>query len=92
MGRHCKKKKIDFYPVCKCLVPYWLDFDKVEKVYLTKEECEVIRLKDILNLWVVEWGEIMWISKSTFSQIRRQAHKKVADAIIHWKAIVLGCD
>jgi predicted DNA-binding protein (UPF0251 family) len=37
-----------FYPICKCLVPYGLDIKDVEKVYLTKQECEVIRLKDIL--------------------------------------------
>ena len=92
MWRPCKKKKVEYYPVCKCLVPYGLKFEDVEKIYLTKEECETLRLKDLLNLGVVEGARRMWIWKSTFSNIRRQAHKKIADAIIHWKAIILGCE
>jgi len=87
-----KKKKITFYPVCKCLVPYWVDIDSAEKVYLTREECETLRLKDINNLTVIEGAKKMWISKSTFSAIRRRAHKKLAEAIIRWKAIILGCE
>ena len=81
-----------FYPICKCLVPYGLDIKDVEKVYLTKQECEVIRLKDILWYWVLQGAKIMGISKSTFSSIRRRAHKKLAEAIIKGKWIVLWCE
>lgn len=87
-----KKKNIEFYPICKCLVPYWIDLEIAKKVYLTREECETLRLKDLNNLSIIEGAKKMWISKSTFSVIRRRAHKKLAEAIIMWKAIILGCD
>ncbi len=85
-------KNRDFYPVCKCLIPYWLKLEEVAKVYLTNKECEAIRLKDIQWFSIVEWAKKMWVSKSTFSNLRRKAHKKLAEAIIFGKWIILGCE
>ncbi len=57
-------------------------------VYLTLEELEVIRLKDLEWCSCISWWECMGISKSTFANIYKKAHKKIADAIINWKKII----
>ena len=58
-------------------------------VELTLEELEAIRLKDLNGCDCISWWDCMWISKSTFANLYNQAHKKIADAIINWKKIVL---
>jgi len=59
----------------------------LELVYLTREELEALRLKNIDNLEQIECAEKMKTSQSTFQRILSSAYKKVSDALINGKAI-----
>jgi len=65
------------------------DISSDDVVYLTLEELEAIRLKDLQGCDCISWWDCMGISKSTFANIYNRAHKKIADAIINGKKIIL---
>lgn len=60
---------------------------ELEEVRLTVDECEAIRLADLLDLSHEEAGQSMGVSRATFGRIIQQARKLVAEAIIHSKAL-----
>lgn len=59
----------------------------LDEVCLSVEELEAIRLKEIEDLEQVEGAERMGISRPTFQRILTSARRKVADALLHGKAI-----
>jgi predicted DNA-binding protein (UPF0251 family) len=59
----------------------------LEKVQLTVDELEALRLADFLGMSHEEAGKQMGVSRATFGRIVEQARKTVADALIHGKAI-----
>jgi len=65
------------------------DFEKV--IVLYPEELQAIKLKDIDGLGVIQAGEKMWISKSTFSNLYKNVHKKIAQALIKGYKIEFKC-
>ena len=84
-------------PKCK-IINICLDHNKFicnsnsdEFISLTPEELQVIKLKDLDNLWCIEWAMKMWISKSTFANIYNKAHQKITQAIIKWYNIQFKC-
>ena len=60
-------------------------------IYLFPEELQAIKLKDIDGLWVMQWAEKMWISKSTFANLYKKAHAKITQALIEWNKIQFKC-
>jgi len=85
-------------PKCK-IIDICLNHDKFvcnsknywSVIVLTIDELQTIKIKDIDNLWCVDWWKKMWISKSTFMNIYNQAHKKIAKALINWYSIEFKC-
>jgi len=75
-----------FKPLCKPLA-------KLKGVNLTLDEFESVRLADIEGLKQVDAAKRMRISRPTFSRIVASAHKKIADGLVHIKAIRIegGC-
>ena len=67
--------------------PQGVPLTELEEVILTFDEIEAIRLTDYKNLYQAEAAEKMNISRQTLGNIVKQAHKKIADAIINGKAI-----
>jgi len=65
------------------------DFEKIVAIF--PEELQAIKLKDIDWLWVIEAGKKMWVSKSTFSNIYKTAHRKISQALIKWYKLVFKC-
>jgi len=59
----------------------------LQKVCLSVEEIESIRLKDLEGLEQEESAQKMHISRPTFHRILESARKKLADALINGKAI-----
>ncbi len=57
------------------------------EVYLLIEELESLRLKDVEKLEQEECAKRMHISRPTFHRLLELAREKVADALIHGKAI-----
>ena len=58
-------------------------------VELTGEEVEALRLKNIKDLDQVECARLMNTSQSTFQRILSSAYKKITQALIKGKAIMI---
>jgi hypothetical protein len=56
-------------------------------VHLKADEFESVRLSDLEGLYQEEAARRMRVSRQTFGNIISAAHKKIADAIVHGKAI-----
>ncbi len=54
---------------------------------MSLDEFEAIRLGDLEGLYQEEAAELMKVSRPTFSRIIDSAHRKVADALVHGKAL-----
>ncbi|MEI8011691.1 MAG: DUF134 domain-containing protein [Candidatus Omnitrophota bacterium] len=75
-----------FRPKCKKTV-------ELEGVVVTLDEFEAIRLADLEEMTHAPAAKLMKVSRSTFTRILAQAHKKVADGLVNIKAIHIegGC-
>jgi uncharacterized protein len=59
----------------------------LDEVVMTLDEFEAIRLADLDGLYQESAAAQMGVSRPTFSRIAAEAHRKVADAIVHGKAL-----
>jgi uncharacterized protein len=59
----------------------------LEEVHLTLDEFEAIKLADFKALYQEQAAGMMNISRQTFGRIIESAHRKIADALIHGKAL-----
>lgn len=87
MPRPCKCRRICGHPKCGLFKPRGVSLDDLEEVGLTIDEFEAIRLADLDGLYQEYAAKKMNISRQTFGNIIESAHKKIADAIVHAKAI-----
>jgi len=53
------------------------------------DEFEAIRLTDLEGLYQADAAEKMNISRQTLGRILESAHKKIADALVHGKALLI---
>ena len=79
--------KIDYCPPCLLFKPQGFSSDQI--VEITAEEAEALRLKNIKNLDQTEAAKKMNISQSTFQRILTSAYKKVSEALILGKEIII---
>jgi hypothetical protein len=54
---------------------------------MTLDEFEAMRLADLARMYQEKAAEQMGVSRPTFSRIIDSAHQKVADALVHGKAL-----
>lgn len=54
---------------------------------MTLDEFEALRQADLVGLYQRQAAEQMGVSRPTFSRIIESAHRKVADALVHGKAL-----
>jgi hypothetical protein len=54
---------------------------------MTLDEFEAVRLADLDGLYQEQASEKMGVSRSTFSRIVDAAHRKVAETLVHGKAL-----
>jgi len=54
---------------------------------INDDEMEALRLSDFEGLYQQECADTMGISRTTFSRLIENARKKIADALLHNKAI-----
>ncbi|MDD5712149.1 MAG: DUF134 domain-containing protein [Smithellaceae bacterium] len=59
----------------------------LEEVTLTLDEYEAIRLADLEGQYQEQAAQRMGISRQTFGRIIDSAHRKIADVLIHGKAL-----
>ena len=83
---HCHRK-IAGQPAASIFKPVGVPMTKLDEIVMTLDEFEAMRLADLDGLYQEEASTQMNVSRTTFSRIVASAHKKLADAIVHGKAI-----
>jgi uncharacterized protein len=61
--------------------------DELDVIVLTLDEFEAIRLADLDGLYQDQAAAAMGVSRPTLSRIVESGRRKVADALVHGKAI-----
>ena len=87
MVRPLKDRLVAFNPDVSYFKPRGIPMMELEEVILKVDECEAIRLADLMNLSHADAGRRMGVSRATFGRIVQRARKRVADAVINGKAI-----
>ena len=87
IGRRKKNRNIDADHSGVCFKPCGIRANSLEVVILYEDEMEAIRLADFESLYQQESADKMGISRSTFSRLVESARRKIADALLHQKAI-----
>jgi uncharacterized protein len=62
---------------------------ELENVVMTLDEFESIRLADLEGLYQEKAAEKMKVSRPTFCRIVDSARRKIADALVHGKALLI---
>ena len=87
MSRPPKCRRVEFLPDVTYFKPAGIPLRVLEEVLLSLEEAEAIRLKDLEGLEQEEGAQRMKVSRPTFQRILASARQKMADALLHGKAI-----
>lgn len=72
-----------------CFKPCGTRGEFLEKVILEEDEMEAVRLSDFEGLYQQECADRMGISRTTFSRLIECARKKITDALLYEKALVI---
>lgn len=89
MARPSKTRMVAFKPVYYEFKPKGVPSTELEKIELTLDELEAIRLADYEGLDHEEAAELMGISRPTFSRLVEKARRKVSEMFIEGKEIVV---
>ena len=89
MPRPCCLRHVNHSPAAVYFKPAGVPACTLEQVTLTLDEVEALRLADLQGLYQEEAGRQMKVSRATFARIVESARRKVADALIHGKALRL---
>lgn len=84
---HRKPRQINFTPRSVYFKPAGVPLRQLESVSLTLAESEALRLKYLLKLSQTAAARRMRVSQSTLHRTLLSAHTKLADAIVHGKAV-----
>lgn len=74
-------------PVASIFKPTGMPLFGLEEVVMALDEFEAMRLVDLNGLYQEQAAEEMNVSRPTFSRIIESAHRKIADVIVHGKAL-----
>ena len=88
-----KTRWISCLPGERCFKPRCKPLSKLNRVHLTLDEFEAVRLADLDGMKQVDAAKKLKISRPTFSRIVSSAHNKIADGLVNIKAICIegGC-
>ena len=87
MPRPFCSRRIAGRPVASIFEPVGIPLRALEEVVMTLDEFEAIRLADLDDQYQEQAADQMGVSRATFSRIVDSAHHKLADAIVHGKAL-----
>ncbi len=87
MSRPVKCRHVQCHPDAVYFKPRAVPLCDLEKLVLTYDELEALRLADLEGLYQEDAAARMQISRQTFGNIVKTAHRKVADALVNGKAI-----
>jgi len=87
MPRPCCDRRVSGQPPAHVFKPAGVPMTALDEVILTLDEFEAIRLADLEQLYQEQAADRMGVSRPTISRILEAAHRKVADALVHGKAL-----
>jgi hypothetical protein len=83
-------RSIDGMPSGRCYAPQCSPNDQEEIVSLLPEELAVLDLVDLQGLEQEQAATALGVSRRTVWRDIHEAHRKVADALLHGKALEIG--
>lgn len=89
MSRPFCPRKISCWPKATYFKPAGIPLRVLDEITLTLDELEALRLADFNGMYQEQAAQRMKISRPTFARIVEAARRKVADALIHGKALRL---
>ena len=89
MPRPRIRRRLRFKPNVYYFKPQGVPMRTLEEVVILPDELEAFKLHDIDGLEQTEAAKKMGISQPTFARTLDKVYKKLADGIIHGKAIKL---
>ena len=89
MPRPCCWRLIAGSPAAGTFKPLGIPMRDLEEVVMTLDEFEAVRLADLEGLYQERAANQMGVSRPTFSRIVDSARRKVADALVHGKALLI---
>jgi predicted DNA-binding protein (UPF0251 family) len=87
MARPKCPRRIGVLPTCDYFKPRGIPLSSLEEVALATDEVEALRLADLEGHHQADAAKLMGVSRQTFARIADGARRKVADALIHGKAL-----
>ncbi len=87
MPRPRQCRRVAQLPQATYYKPRGVPMRMLQQVALTVDELEALRLADLEGLYQEEAAGRMNVSRQTFGRIVEAARKKVADALVHGKAL-----
>ena len=85
--KHCRW--IEKEPNVTLFKPAGIPARELEQVELTIDELEAIRLADMESMYQDQAAERLKVSRQTFGRIITSAHKKIAEALVKGKSILI---
>ena len=89
MSRPKKDRCVRSNPNAIYFKPRGIPLIHLEEVHLNLDELEAIRLADYEGLYHEEAAEKMNISRPTFGRILSEARRKIAEAVVDGKALMI---
>lgn len=89
MARRPNCRRVGCIPRSKCFKPAGIPVSDLEQLNLTVDEFEAIRLADLQGLYQDQAAEEMNVSRQTFGRIIESARRKIAQALVEVKALVI---
>jgi len=89
MARPQKNRIVNQPPLFSSFKPVGISINVLEKINLTIDEYEAIRLSDHLGMEQAEAAYEMEISRPTFTRLIDSARKKISDFIINGKFLTI---
>ncbi len=87
MARPFCCRRIAGRPAAAIFKPIGVPMRDLEEIVMTLDEFEALRLADLDHLYQEQAAQQMRVSRPTFSRIIDSAHGKIAEALVHGKAL-----
>ncbi len=87
MGRPKKCRWVETEPGVTFFKPQGIPLRGLEHAVITVDELEAMRLADYLEMTQEEVAQKMQVSRPTVTRMLARAHRAVAEALVHGKAI-----
>ncbi len=85
-----KHRSLEQPPIATGFIPAGGEFVESQAVVMNMEEYESIRLSDYLNLTQLEASRMLNVSRPTFTRIYHAARKKVAQAFVENRGLLIS--